>query len=267
MITPGLVPILLAQHVMKTGQTIQGGLDLTEASDYNPWEHMKWELDLDSFEFIISAFEEYNRESSSGWLWPEDIEKISMSMKSEGDLTSVQKSEWIDFAKSICESDSISISENTFTIIGKHGSKFTFDASLEFSRWLPPNSLSSHEIGLSNIKRGVRNKHILGDYMANLEASSASWKIETGSEYDGLGFQSFPEHMSNLELKEYEAYSTHIFPSGDTFIESISLMINHLIEDEEIWNILHQQEVDRRKFNEEYDRKWPNGRPDDWMYL
>ena len=73
--------------------------------------------------------------------------------------------------------------------------------------------------------------------------------------------------MSSLELKEYEAYSTHIFPSGDTFIESISLMINQLLEDEDIWDILHQQEVDRRKFNEEYDRKWPNGRPDDWMYL
>jgi hypothetical protein len=40
-----------------------------------------------------------------------------------------------------------------------------------------------------------------------------------------------------------------------------------LIEDEEIWNILHKQEIARRKYNEEFDKKWPNGRPDDWMYL
>ena len=240
---------------------------MTEKNAYNPWEHMKWELDLNSFEFIISAFMEYNRYGGSDWLWPEDIEEVSTSLKAEGNLTLEQKKEWIAFAKLICGNKSISISENTFTIIGKHGSKFSFDASLEFSRWLPPNSLSSHEIGLSNLKRGARNKHMLGDHMANLDASSASWKIETSSESDGLGFQDFPEHMTNLELKEYEAYSTHIFPSSDTFIESISMMIDILIDDEEIWNILHKQEVDRRKFNEEFDKKWPNGRPDDWMYL
>ncbi len=246
---------------------IQGGLYLTETSDYNPWEHMKWELDLNSFEFLASAFTKYNSESCSKWLWPEDIEEISPSLNYDGDLTSAQKEEWILFAKLICENNSISISENTFTIIGEHGSMFRFDASLEYSRWLPPNSLSSHSSALANIKSGARNKHILDNHVANLEASFASWNIETSCEDDGLGFQNFPAHMSGLKLKKFEAYSSCIFPSSDSFIGSLIQLTNLLIQDEEVWTMLHKQEIDRREFNDGFDKKWPNGRPDDWMYL
>ena len=246
---------------------MQGGLYLSEKKDFNPWENMKWELDLDSFEFIISAFFEYNKNRNSNWIWPEDLEDISTSLKSDEELTPINKNNWLKLAKLICENESISISENTLTIIGKHETVFTFDVSIEFSRWLPPNSLTSHETALSNIKRGVKNKHILGNHIANLEASSASWKIETSCHNEGLGWQDFPAHMKGLELKEFESYSTCIFPSGDSFVESLTLLINQLLEDEEVWNILHQQELARRKFNEEFDKKWPNGRPDDWMYL
>jgi hypothetical protein len=103
--------------------------------------------------------------------------------------------------------------------------------------------------------------------MANLDASSASWKIETSSEDDGLGFQDFPAHMADLELKQYESYSTCIYPSSGIFIESLTLLLNLLFDDKEVWKLLHQQEFERRKSNEEFDKKWPNGRPDDWMYL
>ena len=242
---------------------------MSEKEEYNPWEHMKWELDLESIEFIISAFEAYNKNATndSDWLWPEDIEEISTCLKSNAELDVESKKEWLDFAKLVSKSNSIIISNNTFTIIGKYGSKFSFDASIEFSRWLPPGSLGVHELALANIKRGARNKHILGNHIANLEASSASWKIETFCDDDGLGFQSFPEHMDNLELKEFEAYSTCIFPSDDTFIQSLTLLCDLLIDDFEIWNSLHQNEVNRRKLNEEFDKKWPNGLPDDWMYL
>jgi|TARA_B110000914_G_C15514706_1_gene472772 hypothetical protein len=240
---------------------------LTENIDYNPWEYMKWELDLNSFEFIISVFSEYNRQTNSKWLWPEDIEEISTSLKSDGSLTSDQKKGWIRFAKFICRNESITITENTFTVIGKHGSVFRFDASIEYSRWLPPNSLSSHKNSLANINNGARNKHILSNHMANLDASSASWKIETSSEDDGLGFQDFPAHMADLELKQYESYSTCIYPSSGIFIESLTLLLNLLFDDKEVWKLLHQQEFERRKSNEEFDKKWPNGRPDDWMYL
>lgn len=267
MITHGLAVIQPAEFAIKKGLNTQGGLFLTESDEYNPWEHMKWELDLESMEFIISAFESYNKYVESNWLWPEDIEEISSCLKSNEVLCAATKKRWIDFAHLVSNHTSINIAGNTFTITGKHGSKFSFDTSIEFSRWLPPGSLDSHEKALGNIKRGVLNKHILGNHIANLEASSASWKIETMCDDDGLGFQNFPSHMTELELKEFESYSTCIFPSGDTFIHSLTILIDLLLEDEEIWNILHQKEVDRRKFNEEFDKKWPNGRPDDWMYL
>lgn len=267
MLTHGLVVIPLAEFAIKKGLKIQGGLFLTEKEEYNPWEHMKWELDLESMEFIISAFESYNKNVESNWLWPEDIEEISSCLKSNGVLCKVAKKRWIDFAHLVSNHASINIEGNTFTITGKHGSKFSFDTSIEFSRWLPPGSLGEHEIALANIKRGANNKHILGNHIANLEASSASWKIETLCEDNGLGFQSFPSHMTELELREFESYSTCIFPSGDTFLHSLTILIGLLLEDHEIWNILHQKEVDRRKFNEEFNKKWPNGRPDDWMYL
>ncbi|MBT3657634.1 MAG: hypothetical protein HN544_05510 [Euryarchaeota archaeon] len=240
---------------------------MTENKEYNPWEHMKWELDLNCMEFILSAFESYNKFADSRWIWPEDIEEISSCLKLNGELDDSLKQKWIDFAKLVCNNDSITIINNTFTIIGKYSSKFSFDASIEFSRWLAPGSLGDHEIALANIQKKIMNKHILHNHIANLEASSASWKIETLCTDDGLGFQDFPTHMSNLELKQFEAYSTCIFPSGDTFIQSLVLLCELLIEDEEIWNILHKQEVSRRKWNEEFDKKWPNGRPDDWMYL
>ncbi len=210
---------------------------MTENRQYNPWVHVKWELDLDSMEFILSVFAAYNKHANvqSKWSWPEDIEDISTSLKSDGELTPSLKEEWINFAQFISGNESISIDENTFTIVGTHGSRFRFDASIEY-------------------------------YIANLEASSASWKIETSYD-DSLGFHDFPAHMTGLELKQYEGSSTCILPSGDSFIESITLLMKLLIEDEEIWNILHKQEIARRKSKEEFDKKWPNGRPEDWMYL
>lgn len=228
---------------------------------------MKWELDFDSIEFIMSAFNEYNKQANTEWSWPEHIEEISSSLKLDKNLTLKMKKDWLIIAKFICENESITISENTFTVIGKHGSMFRFDASIEHSRWLPPNSLSSHTTALENIKRGANNKHILVNHTANLEASTDSWKIETSSEEESPGFHDFPAHMAGLELKQYWGYSTCVFPSGDSFIESLLLLLKLLLEDEEIWNLLHLQEFARRKALEEFDRKWPNGRPEDWMYL
>lgn len=228
---------------------------------------MKWELDFDSIEFIMSAFNEYNKQANTEWSWPEHIEEISSSLKLDKNLTLKMKKDWLIIAKFICENESITISENTFTVIGKHGSMFRFDASIEHSRWLPPNSLSSHTTALENIKRGANNKHILVNHTANLEASTDSWKIETSSEEESPGFHDFPAHMAGLELKQYWGYSTCVFPSGDSFIESLLLLLKLLLEDEEIWNLLHIQEFARRKALEEFDRKWPNGRPEDWMYL
>ncbi len=91
----------------------------------------------------------------------------------------------------IDENDSISLKENTFTIEGKYGSKFSFDASMEFSIWLPPNTLERYGPSLRPIRNGARRKSNLGVHMEYLEASQATWKIDTGITDDGLGFCDF----------------------------------------------------------------------------
>ena len=73
--------------------------------------------------------------------------------------------------------------------------------------------------------------------------------------------------MKELNLKQYEAWSTFIYPNKETFPENLTYLIELLIEDYHIWEILHDQEVKRRKELAEWNEKWPNGRPDDWMYL
>jgi hypothetical protein len=77
---------------------------LTENDEFNPWEHMKWELDLECMEFIISAFESYNKYAESNWLWPEDIEEISTCLKSNEVLSAAAKKRWIDFAHLVTHS-------------------------------------------------------------------------------------------------------------------------------------------------------------------
>ena len=54
------------------------------------------------------------------------------------------------------------------------------------------------------IRNGARRKSNLGVHMEYLEASQATWKIDTGITDDGLGFCDFPEYVKGLELKQYE---------------------------------------------------------------
>ena len=77
----------------------------------------------------------------------------------------------------------------------KNGSKFSFDASMEFSIWLPPNTLERYVTSLRAIRNGARRKSNLGVHMEYLEASQATWKIDTGITDDGLGFCDFPSHV------------------------------------------------------------------------
>jgi hypothetical protein len=72
-----------------------------------------------------------------------------------------------------------------------------------------------------------------------------------------------------VELKDcqYEGYYTFAYPTEDSFPISLIAFIEMLIEDEEFWRMIHSQSLERRKAQEEFDEKWPNGRPEDWMYL
>lgn len=253
-------------------------LFLSDKTDFNGWLDFDWFIEIDTFEFFIEAIDSWNRNNPNNeqrWeVWPEDIEAFSMipkeitdsGLKNEEEIYAI-KQEWLDFAKYISETPDIKIKENTITIEGKYGTKFSFDISLEQSLWLPPGGVNEYGSSLKEIQNGARGKSDLGIHMKYLEASTSTWKIKINTPDDGLGFQDFPEHVKGLELKQYEAYSTYIYPTKDTLLDNLKYLFELLIEDFHIWEILHEQEVNRRKLDEEWNKKWPNGRPDDWMYL
>lgn len=253
-------------------------LFLSEKTEFNGWLDFDWFIEFDTFEFFIEAIESWNRKNPTNqqtWnAWPADIEAFSMIPKEISDSTNkgeeYEKSlklDWLNFAKYILDSPSIQVKENTITVEGKYGTKFSFDISLEMSLWLPPGGVDEYGGSLNAIQNGARGKSDLGIHMKYLEASTSTWKIKVHTDDDGLGFQDFPEHVKGLELKQYEAYSTYIYPIKDTLLDNLKYLFELLIEDFHIWEILHEQELNRRKLDEEWNKKWPNGRPDDWMYL
>ena len=253
-------------------------LFLSEKTEFNGWLDFDWFIEFDTFEFFIEAIESWNRKNPTNqqtWnAWPADIEAFSMIPKEISDSTNkgeeYEKSikfDWLNFAKYILDSPSIQVRENTITVEGKYGTKFSFDISLEMSLWLPPGGVDEYGGSLNAIQNGARGKSDLGIHMKYLEASTSTWKVKVHTDDDGLGFQDFPEHVKGLELKQYEAYSTYIYPIKDTLLDNLKYLFELLIEDFHIWEILHEQELNRRKLDEEWNKKWPNGRPDDWMYL
>ena len=253
------------------------------SKEFDGWDEIDWDIEIESAQFqfhIIEIWNKNNPNVKGKWTqWPNELGKMKLILLPLGyhlppwdkkpkltDEESEQlKKDWLKVAQLISETDSIEIEENTFTVIGQHGSRFRFDISLEFDRWLPPSTLDKHIPALRNIRNGARQKHILDNHIANLEACFATWQIETNSESAGFGFINFPEHMTEYNDMEYQ--DAHINPQGDTFPESLLMMLELLVEDIEIWNIIHQQELERRKSAEEFEKKWPGGRPDDWMYL
>ena len=253
-------------------------LFLSEKTEFNGWLDFDWFIEFDTFEFFIEAIESWNRKNPTNqqtWnAWPTDIEAFSMIPKEISDSTNkgeeYEKSikfDWLNFAKYILDSPSIQVKENTITVEGKYGTKFSFDISLEMSLWLPPGGVDEYGGSLNAIQNGARGKSDLGIHMKYLEAYTSTWKVKVHTDDDGLGFQDFPEHVKGLELKQYEAYSTYIYPIKDTLLDNLKYLFELLIEDFHIWEILHEQELNRRKLDEEWNKKWPNGRPDDWMYL
>lgn len=252
-------------------------------SNFDGWQHMDWFVEIDTLEFNLVAIKSHNENNpdvGAQWTeWPKGLSdfialplgyypsKFDETRKLDSKMESKLKVQWIEFAQFINEHECISLDGNTFTIDGNHGSKFTFDASMEFSLWLPPNTIDEYGPSLRAIRNGARGKSNLGTHMEYLSASHATWKIDTGVPDDGLGWCDFPLHMKELNLKQYEAWSTFIYPTKETFPENLTYLIELLIEDYHIWEILHDQEVKRRKELAEWNEKWPNGRPDDWMYL
>lgn len=250
---------------------------------FDGWNDIDWGIELETIQFELNAITSHNKNNPNvegKWnVWPQEMEGImllplgfkpskwSKEAKISDDEISILKQKWLELAQFIDETESISIDENTFTVTGIHGSVFSFDVSTEFSIWLPPNSLENHVFGLRGIRDGGRGKGNLARHIQYLEAAQATWKISTNSTDDGLGFCDFPSHVEGIELKQYESWSTYIQGTQQYFPDSLLNMLKLCIEDYQIWIQLHEHEKDRRKFNEEWNEKWPNGRPDDWMYL
>ena len=254
------------------------------SEEFDGWKNIDWGVEIDTLEFDIMAITSHNKTNPTvgeKWTeWPKDMLNLIIlplgytpsKWDKDAKLTPEQekdlKQKWIEFAQFLEENnDTITLKENTFHVKGQYGSKFSFDASTKFSLWFPPNTLERYEPSLQAIRNGARGKSNLGNHMQFLEASQATWKIDTGSSDDGLGFCDFPSHIKGLELQQYESWSTFVYPSKETFPENLTDLIEMLIADYQIWEILHEHEVKRRQANAEWNEKWPNGRPDDWMYL
>ncbi len=256
---------------------------MNSEDEFDAWQFIDWDIDTDTLQFQLHAIEAWNQKNpdvKGHWdQWPDEMGELIVlpsgyiappwktePILSEEEETSL-KQDWLKVAQLVSENENIEIEENTFTVKGKHGSTFRFDVSMEFSRWLPPNSLDSHIQSLRNIRNGARNRGYLDNHIANLEASFDSWKIETTVEEADLVFHDFPPHMVELKDCQYEGYYTFADPTEDCFPISLIAFIEMLIEDEEIWRMIHSQSLERRKALDEFDKKWPNGRPEDWMYL
>ena len=157
--------------------------------EFDGWDEIDWDIDIDSARFqlhIIEAWNKNNPNVKDEWIqWPNELGELKLillplgyipsSWDKKSKLTEEEseqlKKDWLKLAQYISETDAIEIEENTFTVIGQHGSNFRFDISLEFHRWLPPNTLDMHYAALRNIRNGARNKHVLGNHIANLEAT------------------------------------------------------------------------------------------------
>tara|TARA_X000000368_G_scaffold201209_1_gene158860 strand:+ start:264 stop:1034 length:771 start_codon:yes stop_codon:yes gene_type:complete len=256
---------------------------MNETSNFDGWKYIDWGIELDTLEFDLAAIRAHNENNpliKEIWTqWPIEMEGIihlplgyiSKKGHKESKLSSEQihqlKNHWLKFAQFIWQSPNIELEENTFTVFGNHGTIFSFDANLEFSVWLPPKTTSRHIQALRAIRKGARNRSNLDNQIIYMEASIATWKFEIKGLEEELGFCDFPNHIEGLELKQFETWSTHLYPESDNFPNSLQSLIQIMIEDESIWLKLHAQELARRADLEEWNRKWPNGRPDDWMYL
>ena len=251
--------------------------------EFDGWEYIDWDIDTDTLQFQLHAIEAWNQknpEVKSQWdQWPDEMGELIVlplgyglppwqtePILSESESAELKKG-WLKLAQLVSENDSIIVNENTFTVKGKHGSIFRFDVSMEFSRWLPPDSLEVHIPALRNIRSGARNRHILDNHIANLEAAFDTWRIETTVGEGDFGYYDFPPHITELKDYQYEGCYTFVYPSEDTFPLSLFALIEMLIDDEEVWRIIHNQDLERKKAQEEFNEKWPGGRPDDWMYL
>ena len=252
-------------------------------NDFDGWKYIDWGIDLDTIEFDLMAIAAHNVNNPSvrdDWTeWPKEMEGIihlplgyiqSQSEKSNEHSSqeySQLQSDWLDFAQFIWQNPNISLDCNTFTILGSHSSTFSFDINMELSVWLPPNTSSNQISALKAIRKGARNRSNLDNHIIYMEASIATWKFDILGLKEELGFCDFPSHIDGLELKQFESWSTYLHPEQETFPKSLKWLIELMIEDESIWHLLHHQELERRAYLEEWNRKWPNGRPDDWMYL
>ena len=256
---------------------------MTKSDEFDGWDGIDWGIEIGTIEFDLMAIKSHNKDNPSVgevWNeWPKDMHGIMHLplgyIPSKWDKVPEQsheekeklKTKWLEFAQFIDSTNNIHLQENTFTIIGNHGTVFAFDANMEFSLWLPPGTTTRHIDAIRAIRKGARNRSYLDNQIIYMEASIATWKFAINGLKEELGFCDFPSHVEGLELKQFESWSTFLNPTGETFPESLRNLIHLMIEDDSIWHMLHQQEIERREANEEWNRKWPNGRPDDWMYL
>ncbi|MDE0954379.1 MAG: hypothetical protein OR994_06860 [Candidatus Poseidoniales archaeon] len=251
--------------------------------DFDGWKFIDWDIDTDNLQFQLHALEAWNQKNpdvTGHWnQWPDEMDElivlplgyiplpwVTKPRLSEQESMTL-KQDWLKLAQIVSENDSIKIEDNTFTVKGKHGSTFRFDVSIQYSVWLPPNRLETHVGALFDIKNGRRGHGELNGHIMRLQACVDMWRIETVAQEGEFGYHDYPPHMTELKEYQYEGYYTFAYATEGTFPISLIALFEMLIEDEEVWRTIHVQFLEREKAKQEFDEKWPNGRPEDWMYL
>lgn len=241
-----------------------------------PEDMIDYNAELDTINGLMSIFFAYNQqqqEENERWTtWPEwelclTSMDASLHFEDEGDSLNVKakRRHWLSFFEFIYNNESITYDEYTLTIIGSHGTTFSFDISVEEDCWANPGSMNDY----------VRKRE---EWRKKKEADSTHrWKYH----FSQIGFKDVVQHSLGSfwicpeHVPEYGGMqSVHTADSWYCFHKSsdeslpLSMMslIHLCIDDSEIWKIQFREDQGKREYIERMEKEWPGGRPEDYYY-
>jgi|TARA_B100000809_G_C14957230_1_gene466044 hypothetical protein len=251
--------------------------------EFNAWHYIDWDIDAETLEFdlhIIAAWNKHNPEVEGNWtVWPEIEELIRLPTgkrplpwKPEHPLSDeeveVLKQHWLRVAQLIHEAETISIDEDTFTIQGNHGTKFSFAVCLDKKFWSPSAEHMMQALDVIRRKAVAATRHLahLWQTYADMHPIKDVLSILTMWHISHDAGDIIPSHMDEISGMEHGG-DICIVPSHDVFPLALETLIRLLIDDDEVWRIARNSHLDELQQIEDFDEQWPGGRPEDWRYL
>lgn len=104
--------------------------------EYDPWDHIDWDLDFETFEWLVHLCDlfnvnEHGEREVDGWtVWPDDWEVAPLS-----DIPARQRQSWLYVSALVSRSPGIIVSGNEVCVSGRFGSEFKFEMMPNLSDW------------------------------------------------------------------------------------------------------------------------------------